>query len=120
MERAGAAPDALVLEELIAPDTPYAGQTVRVVGLFGGHNLFGDLPSGSARDPLDWVLRQPPHAIWVTGRKPEGKGWRLDPAYKGDGVRWIEVTGRVEVRGGVSLLRASKVLLVTTPRSREP
>lgn len=120
MERAGPAPDGVSLEELAGPDTPYAGQTVRVVGLFGGRNLFGDLPPGSASTPLDWVLRQPPHAIWVTGRKPEGKGWRLDPAYKGDGVRWIEVTGRVEVKGGVSLLRASKVLLVSAPREAEP
>jgi len=108
--------DGLDLQDLVAADTPYAGQTVRVVGLFGGRNLFGDLPQGSARAPSDWVLRQPPHAIWVTGKKPEGKGWKLDPLYKGDGVRWIEVTGRVEVAAGVSFLRASKVLLTSAPK----
>lgn len=120
MERQGLAPDGLDLEELVAPDTPYAGQSVRVVGLFGGRDLFGDLPAGSARSPGDWVLRQPPHAIWVTGRKPRGSGWKLDPTYKGDGVRWIEVTGRVEVKDGVAFLRASKVTLVSGPRSPSP
>ena len=93
---------------------------MRVVGLFGGRDLFADLPAGSARTMQDWVLRQPPHAIWVTGRKPEGKGWRLDPAYRGDGVRWLEVTGRVEWRGGVPVLRASKVALAREPAKPDP
>ena len=54
-----------------------------------------------------------------SGRKPQGKGWKLDPTYKGDGVRWIEVTGRVEVRDGVAFLRASKVTLVSAPKNPE-
>jgi hypothetical protein len=115
-ERGGSAPEGTPLSELARPDTTFAGQTVRVVGLFGGRDLFGELPSGSAQTPVDWVLRQPPHAIWVTGRKPQGKGWRLDPAYKGDGVRWVEVTGRVEVKAGVAYLRADKVALASAPK----
>jgi hypothetical protein len=117
--RAAGEPEGLALEEIVKPDTAYAGQTVRVIGLFGGRDLLGELPAGSAPTSQDWVLRQPPHAIWVTGRKPQGRGWKLDPAYKGDGVRWIEVTGRVELRGGVSVLRASKVTLVSAPRNPE-
>jgi hypothetical protein len=35
-------------------------------------------------------------------------------------MRWIEVTGRVEVKDGVSTLRASKVMLVSAPRSPDP
>ena len=72
-----------------------------VVGLFAGRNLFGDLPEGSA------------------GKKPEGKGWRLDPAYKGDAVRWLQVTGRVETQGEVTYLRASKVALTGAPKEPE-
>jgi hypothetical protein len=118
--RAGPAPEGIDLADVVSSDTSYAGQTVRVVGLFGGRDLLGELPAGSARTEQDWVLRQPPHAIWVTGRKPEGKGWRLDPAYKGDAVRWVEVTGRVEVKDGVAFLRASKVALATAPKAPEP
>jgi hypothetical protein len=118
--RAAVEPEGLDLREIVKPDTTYAGQTVTVVGLFGGHDLMSELAPGSARTPQDWVLRQPPHAIWVTGRKPQGKGWKLDPTYKGDVVRWVEVTGRVEVKGGLSVLRASKVTLVSAPRSPSP
>jgi hypothetical protein len=118
--RAGAQPEGLDLAEIVQPGTAYAGQTVRVIGLFGGRDLLGELPAGSAPTSQDWVLRQPPHTIWVTGRKPQGSGWRLDPTYKGDGMRWIEVTGKVEVRGGVPVLRASKVTLVSAPKSPPP
>ncbi len=117
--RAAPETEGLRLEEIVRPDTAYAGQTVRVIGLFGGRDLLGELPAGSAPTSQDWVLRQPPHAIWVTGRKPQGRGWKLDPDYEGDGVRWIEVTGRVEVKGGAAFLRASKVLLVSAPKDPE-
>lgn len=106
-----------ILEALATRGAQMAGQEVRAVGRFGGRNLFGDLPAGSAQTPSDWVLKRGPHAIWVTGRKPQGRGWRLDPAYKGDTVRWLEVTGRVDSVGGVTILRASKVVLVSAPRA---
>ncbi|HET9317305.1 MAG TPA: hypothetical protein VFQ51_17065 [Vicinamibacteria bacterium] len=118
--RAAGESEGIDLADIVKPDTAFAGQTVRVIGLFGGRDLLGELPPGSAPSPQDWVLRQPPHAIWVTGRKPQGRGWKLDPTYKGDGVRWIEVSGRVEVRGGVAVLRASKVTLVAAPRAAAP
>jgi hypothetical protein len=92
---------------------------VTVVGLFAGRNLFGDLPEGSARTPGDWVLKLGPSAVWVTGKKPEGKGWRLDPAYKGDTVRWLQVTGRVETQGDITYLRATKVALTAPPKEPE-
>ena len=117
--RAAPETEGLRLEQILQPEAPYAGRAVRVIGLFGGRDLLGELPAGSASTSQDWVLRQPPHAIWVTGRKPQGKGWKLDPTYKGDGVRWIEVTGRVEVRDGVAFLRASKVTLVSAPKNPE-
>jgi hypothetical protein len=117
---AAAAPpevDTDILGALATEGARMAGQEVRAVGQFAGRNLFGDLPAGSQQTPSDWVLKRGPHAIWVTGRKPQGKGWRLDPAYKGDTTRWLEVTGRVEWVGGVTFLRASKVTLVGAPRA---
>jgi hypothetical protein len=55
----------------------------------------------------------------VTGKKPEGRGWRLDPGYKGDTVRWLQVTGRVETQGEVTYLRASKVALAGAPKDTD-
>jgi hypothetical protein len=85
-----------------------------VVGLFRGRNLYGDL-SGTVADPSAWVLKDGSSAVWVFGRKPEGKGFKLDPQYKGDTSRWLEVTGRVLVLNDVVCLKASKVALTSAP-----
>jgi hypothetical protein len=82
------------------------GKVVHVVGLFGGHNLLGDLPAGSELAPSDWVLRRGRDAVWVTGRPPRGHGWSLDPSYAGDSAHWLEVTGRVEKRGEITPRRS--------------
>jgi hypothetical protein len=95
------------------------GKTVRVVGLFGGRNLLGDLPAGSEQGPSDWVLRRGGDAVWVTGKQPRGSGWRLDPSYPGDTVRWLQVTGRVEKRGEITYIRASNVALAEAPKKAD-
>lgn len=113
--RKGADAGGLSLAELTAS----LGKTVRVVGLFGGRNLFGDLPAGSEQGPSDWVLKRGTDAVWVTGKQPRGKGWTLDPSYPGDTVHWLEVTGRVERRGAFNYLRASKVVLTSAPKTAD-
>jgi hypothetical protein len=114
-----AGPGGIDLGALATDGGRHEGETVTVVGLFAGRNLFGDLPEGSARTPGDWVLKLGPSAVWVTGKKPEGKGWRLDPTYKGDTARWLQVTGRVETQGEVTYLRATKVALTAAPKEPE-
>jgi hypothetical protein len=49
--------------------------------------------------------------VWVTGKKPRGKGWRLDPRLESDSRWWLEVEGSVEVAGGVVYIRAKRVSL---------
>jgi hypothetical protein len=51
----------------------------------------------------------------VTGKAPRGKGWALDPDYRGDAVRFLAVEGKPEVVNGVLYLRASKVELAKDP-----
>ena len=105
----------LSLEALVADPGRRDGQTVRVVGQFRGQNLFGDLPSRSQRSSRDWVIKDSLFAVWVTGRKPQGDGWRLDSGLKRDTGKWIEVVGRVETRGGVTYLEALRVSLGSAP-----
>ena len=50
---------------------------------------------GPAPAPKAWVLADDVTAVWVIGKEPAGKGWRLDPAYPADTSRWLEVIGRV-------------------------
>ncbi len=91
------------------------GEVVRVVGKFRGRNLYGDLPGTSQQKGADWVIKEDLFAVWVTGKKPKGSGWELDPTLKRDTGKWIEVVGRPETRRGITYLRAIKVSLTNPP-----
>lgn len=73
----------------------YAEREVRVIGRFRGRNLYGDLPTPLNKDRWDFVLQSADAAIWVTGMRPRGKDFNLDPGARVDTGRWLEVTGVV-------------------------
>jgi hypothetical protein len=94
---------------------PLPAGTVRVVGKFRGSNIFGDLPAPSRLQKSDWVIKDDLYALWVTGKSPEGDGWKLDPTRERDSIHWVEVVGRVEERNDVVYLRADVVSLSAPP-----
>jgi hypothetical protein len=96
------------------------GKSVRALGQFRGANLCKDLPEASRHDPADWVLHTTEGPVWVTGRRPAGKGFQLDAAYRGDTTRWLEVSGKVLILDNVRYLKASKVALIPRPPEAEP
>lgn len=104
------------LEELVTRPGKLDGQLVRVVGRFRGRNLFGDLPAKSMRVSSDWVIKDSLFAVWISGKKPKGDGFELDPGIRRDTARWIEVIGRPRTsRAGVVSLEAVEVALATAP-----
>jgi hypothetical protein len=103
------------LEALVQTPGRHDGQTVKVVGKFRGRNLYGDLPTRSEKNSSDWVIKDDLYAVWVTGKKPKGGGWELDPGLKRDTGKWIEVVGRVESQGGVTYIHAMELTLTTAP-----
>lgn len=103
------------LEQLINKPGKMDGQLIRVVGRFRGRNLFGDLPGRSMRVSSDWVIKDSLFAVWVTGRKPKGDGFELDPGIRRDTSKWIEVIGRPRTRNGVVVIEAAEVALTTPP-----
>jgi hypothetical protein len=105
----------LTLEALAARPGRHDGETVRVVGMFRGRNLYGDLPVRSERESADWVIKDDVYAVWITGHKPKGSGFELDAGMKRDTGKWIEVIGRVETVKGVTYVRALEVNLTTAP-----
>jgi hypothetical protein len=105
----------LPLRQLLQEPRRWAGATVRVAGAFRGTNLYGDLPGRTQRSRKDWVIADDDQAIWVTGKKPRGQGWTLDPAMKRDTGKWIEVVGVPEIRQGTVYLRAETLALVPAP-----
>jgi len=103
------------LEDLVTHPGSRDGQTVRVVGQFRGANLYGDLPSASRKRSADWVLKSDLFAAWVTGKKPRGDGFRLDPKLKRDTGKWIAVVGRVHTNRGVVYIEAVDLKLTKAP-----
>jgi len=105
----------VALESLVTNPGRRDGQLVRVVGKFRGSNLYGDLPSRSQRQRGDWVIKDDAFAVWVTGKKPKGKGFDLDTSLKRDTGKWVEVIGKPVSRGGVTYIQAVQVLLSGPP-----
>jgi hypothetical protein len=104
------------LEDLVTKPGKLDGKAVRVRGQFRGQNLFGDLPSASRRHSADWVLKDELFAVWVTGKKSKGPGWRFDAGLKRDTGKWLEVVGRPSTVRGVVTIEASEVTL-SKPRT---
>jgi hypothetical protein len=104
------------LEQLVTKPGALDGQLIRVVGRFRGRNLFGDLPAKSMRVSSDWVIKDSLFAAWITGRKPKGDGFDLDPGIRRDTARWIEIIGRPRTsRAGVVSIEAVEVALAAPP-----
>ncbi|HEY7514353.1 MAG TPA: hypothetical protein VIC87_07745 [Vicinamibacteria bacterium] len=102
------------MEEVVRDAGKLAGTTVRVRGRFRGRNLFSeDSCEGAPSD--GWFLREGRFGLWVTGKKPQGKGWVLDPTRLDDTHRWLEVRGKVALKDECVVLQAQDVELVTGP-----
>lgn len=93
----------------------YAGQQIKVAGRFRGGNLYGDLPLALGKSKWDFVLQSAEGALWVTGVRPRGKGFDLDPAKRVDTGRWVEVTGMVRREGARTYIEASAIAMATAP-----
>jgi hypothetical protein len=98
----------------LAPDR-YADRGVTLVGRFRGRNLYGDLPQPLNKGKWDFVLQSADAAVWVTGVRPKGKDFDLDPGARVDTGRWLEVTGVVRRSGATVWIEAESVRLSTPP-----
>jgi hypothetical protein len=106
---------ALDLRELVKDPAPHFGKQVVVLGKFRGSNLYGDLSIRDKRTPRDFVIKVADAAIWVTGRRPRGEGFRLDPSKRRDTGEWLRVVGEPFEDGGKVYLRAAKVEIAEEP-----
>jgi Bacterial Ig-like domain len=105
----------LDLRELLKDPTPHLGKQAVVLGKFRGSNLYGDLSIRDKRTPRDFVIKIADAAIWVTGRRPRGKGFRLDPSKRRDTGEWLRVIGEPFEDGGRIYFRAVKIEIAEEP-----
>jgi hypothetical protein len=100
----------------LSPDR-FEGREVKVVGRFRGRNLYGDLPQALGKTKWDFVLQSADGAVWVTGMRPKGKGFDLDPVARVDTGRWLEVTGVVSMSGSMPFITATAMQSATAPQT---
>jgi hypothetical protein len=63
----------------------------------------------SRRRDGDWVLKDGPFFIWVTGRPPRGDTFSFDPDSKADCRQRLEVAGEVQTVDGLIDLQAGDI-----------
>jgi hypothetical protein len=103
------------LRELVKDPSAFVGKEISVLGKFRGSNLYGDLSIRDKRTPRDFVIKVADAAIWVTGRRPRGKDFRLDPDKRRDTGEWLRIVGEPWEFEGTYYLKAIKVELAEDP-----
>jgi hypothetical protein len=98
----------------LAPDR-FDNRLVTLVGRFRGRNLYGDVPQGISKSKWDFVLQSADAAIWVTGLRPTGKDFELDPGARVDTGRWLEVTGTVHRDAAAVWVQGESLRLASAP-----
>ncbi len=99
------------LRQIALDPASYAGKRVTITGQFRGKNLYGDLPQGPGLSQWDFVLRAADSAVWVTGLRPRGKGFNLNPGARVDTGSWLEATGIVKEGKGLVWIEAQQLAL---------
>ncbi|MGE0041471.1 MAG: Ig-like domain-containing protein [Vicinamibacterales bacterium] len=102
----------------LLPDR-FAGETVTLVGQFRGRNLYADLPAAPTDGRWDFVLRSADAALWVTGLRPRGKGFDLNPSRRVDTGQWVRVTGTARTGRGLVWLEGARIELADEPDDAE-
>jgi hypothetical protein len=103
-------PPSATVRAIVLDPTRYLDQRIRVTGQFRGRNLYGDVPQSPGLSRWDFVLRVADAAVWVTGVRPKGKDFDLDPGARVDTSRWLEVSGVVRFEKGLTWIEANQVL----------
>ena len=104
---------------VLRPDA-FEGKTVTLRGRFRAQNLYGDIPFWPRQSQWDFVLQSGDAAIWVTGRRPRGKGIDLDPTTRRGAGTWLEVTGVIRYENGLARLEATELASSKPADDAEP
>ncbi|MCA1560161.1 MAG: Ig-like domain-containing protein [Acidobacteria bacterium] len=111
---AAASPEPTIRTIVMSPEA-YVGRPVTIIGRFRGRNLYGDVAQPLNKARWDFVLQSAEGALWVTGVRPRGKGFDLDPGARVDTGRWLEVSGTVRQSGSQRWIEATAVRQAAAP-----
>ena len=111
----GPAASAATIRAIALAPEQFDNRQVTIEGRFKGRNLYGDLPQGVAKSKWDFVLQSADAAVWITGLRPKGKDFDLDPGARVDTGRWLAVTGMVHREGSAIWVAGETVRQATAP-----
>ena len=99
----------------LAPER-YQDRSASISGRFRGRNLFADIATPlPTPGKWDFVLQSADAAVWISGLRPRGRGFELDPGARVDTGRWVQVTGTVRRDGSRTWIEAREIELSAPP-----
>jgi hypothetical protein len=108
-------PTAPTLRAIALAPEEYESRAVTVSGRFRGRNLYGDLPGPINKSKWDFVLHSADAAVWVSGVRPRGRNFDLDPGARVDTGRWLQVSGMIRTEGVSVWIEAKTIELSSAP-----
>jgi hypothetical protein len=110
-------PDAPSLRGIVLAPERYENRSATISGRFRGRNLLGDIATPvPTPGKWDFVLQSADAAIWVTGLRPRGNGFELDPSARVDTGRWVQVDGTVRREGSRVWIEGRQIELAKPPQ----
>jgi hypothetical protein len=111
-----ALPQAPSLRAITMAPEQYENRSASISGRFRGRNLLGDIASPiPTPGKWDFVLQSADAALWISGLRPRGRGFELDPGARVDTGRWVQVSGTVRRDGSRVWIEAREIELASPP-----
>jgi hypothetical protein len=109
--------DAPALRSIVLAPERYENRSATISGRFRGRNLLGDIATPvPTPGKWDFVLQLADAAIWVTGLRPRGNGFELDPSARVDTGRFVQVDGTVRRDGARVWIEGREIELARPPK----
>jgi hypothetical protein len=109
-------PQAPTLRTITLAPERYENRSASISGRFRGRNILGDIATPiPTPGKWDFVLQSADAALWISGLRPRGRGFELDPGARVDTGRWVQVTGTVRRDGSRVWIEAREIQLASPP-----
>jgi hypothetical protein len=108
--------DTATLRSIVLAPDKYENRSATISGRFRGRNLHADVAS-PLPTPTKWdfVIQSADAALWISGLRPKGRNFELDPSARMDTGRWVQVSGTVRRDGAQVWLEARDIDLSSAP-----
>jgi hypothetical protein len=112
-------PDTPTLRAVVLAPERYENRSVSISGRFRGRNLHADI-AAPVPTPTKWdfVIQSADASVWVSGLRPRGSGFELDPNARMDTGRWLQVGGTLRRENSRVWIEAREIALSAPPEEK--